>query len=210
MPAFLEVFTEKIRYMNRQYEEMLQAAKKKLKDRMPEDMAIKGNLLYDSKKQELSFKLFGVQTTISYPDYVITPEPNMWLALTVFQYLDEADGCSLSNELMSSSDFIDGGLIRGSSFDNENNKIIREVTENKSPEELKEAILKNGGQLIDGKADLCAKFYFMPNFPIYLNIWFADDEFPSSCKVLFDKSAEHYLKVEAAGTIVGILLEMLK
>ncbi|MCQ2512474.1 MAG: DUF3786 domain-containing protein [Lachnospiraceae bacterium] len=191
---------------NRQYEEMLSAAKLKLKDRTPENLAEKGNLFYDREKQEFCFELFGTKTMVSYPDYVITPEPNMWLALTVLQYLDEADGTPLQEGRMSLSEFKEGGLIRGASFDRENDKIIRQVTAGKSPEEIKQAILNNGGELMEGKADLCAKFSFLPNFPLYLNLWFADEEFPASCKVLFNPSAEHYLKVEAAGTIAGILL----
>ena len=191
---------------NRQYEEMLYAAKLKLKDRKPEELAEKGNLFYDKEKKEFSFELFGTKTKVTYPDFVITPEPNMWLALTVFQYMDEADGTPLQEGRMSLSEFKEGGLIRGSSFDRENDKILRQLTSGKNPEEIKQAFLEEGGELLEGKADLCMMFSFLPKFPLYLNLWFADDEFPASCKVLFNPSAEHYLKVEAAGTIAGILL----
>ncbi len=192
--------------MNRQYEEMRIAAINKLKDRLPEDLAAKGNLNFNREKQEFCFSLFGTKMILSYPDFTFTPEPNMWLALTVYQYLDEADGTPLSMERMALTDFKDGGLIRGASFDRENDKIIQQVTKGKSLEEIMKAIKAQGGKQIEGKADFCAEFSFMPNFPIYLNLWFADDEFPASCKILFNKSAEHYLKVEAAGTISGILL----
>lgn len=192
--------------MNRQYEEMRTAAIRKLKDRKAEDLAAEGNLPYNAEKREFCFQLFGKETKVHYPDFSISPEPNMWLALTVLQYMDEADGTPLSEEKMALSDFKDGGLIRGASFDRENDKIIRQVTDGKTPEEIRKAVSCSGGKIIQGKADLCAEFSFMPNFPLYLNLWFADDEFPASCKVLFNKTAEHYLKVEAAGTISGILL----
>ena len=52
-------------------------------------------------------------------------------------------------------------------------------------------------------------FDFLPYYPLWLKIWLADDEFEASGKMLLSKSADHYLTVEDAVTVGGILLEHL-
>ena len=63
---------------------------------------------------------------------------------------------------------------------------------------------------IFSKADICAKFDFLPYYPLWLKIWLADDEFEASGKMLLSKSADHYLTVEDAVTVGGILMKHLR
>jgi hypothetical protein len=195
---------------SRQYQEMLNAAKKKLEGRLPEEIAEKGNLTYDACNKVFEFETFGTIVHVSYPDFELVPSLGMWYHLTILQYMDEADGFPLPEKWIALSDFKDGGLVRGSSFDRENDQIIRrkigkldEITVMKAAEML-------GGKQISGTADLSMLFYFLPNFPLRLNLWLEDEEFPASGKVLCNQSAEHYLKVEAAGTVAGLLLQELE
>lgn len=192
---------------NRQFREMHMAAIKKLEGRSPEDISRKGNLYYDNENNVFCFETFGKKCHVSYPEFAFDQEPEMWTLLTILQYMDEADGTPLTNCYIGLNEFQDGGLVRGSSFDRENEKIIQKKIGQADPESVKQAMLSLGGKILDGKGDLTALFYFMPNFPLLLNIWFEDDEFPASCKVLCDQAAEHYLKVEAAGLIAGVLLQ---
>ena len=52
-------------------------------------------------------------------------------------------------------------------------------------------------------------FPFLPNFPVTLKVWFADEEFDASARMLLDASADHYLTIEDAVTVGEILLEKL-
>ena len=45
--------------------------------------------------------------------------------------------------------------------------------------------------------------------PIWLRLWFGDEEFPASGRLFLDESAAHYLTVEDAVTVGGLLLERL-
>jgi hypothetical protein len=38
-----------------------------------------------------------------------------------------------------------------------------------------------------------------------LTYWLGDEDFPSSCKVLFDESASHYLPIDACAILGGML-----
>ena len=53
-------------------------------------------------------------------------------------------------------------------------------------------------------------FHLFPNYPITVNIWWADDEFPASGKMLVNASADHYLTIEDAVTAGEVLLNRLQ
>lgn len=195
---------------NRQYTQMLTAAIARLAERSPEDIARKANLPYDSATRTFSFETLGRPVCIRWPEYEIDTPLEMWHHVTVLQYMAEADGSPLTDGWMSLREFKEGGLVRGSSFDAANDQLVRQKLGRLDIETLTKAAARLGGEPIPGKADLSMRFSFMPNFPLALHLWLADDEFPAACKVLCNGAAEHYLKVEAAGVVAGILLRQLE
>lgn len=194
---------------NRQFSEMLQAAIQKLHKYTPEDIVKRTNIEFDKEKSQFHFMSLGQKIYISYPDFNLTPKLDMWHHLTILQYMDTADGTPLGNKLISLGEFKDGGIIRGISFERKCEFIIRQHIGNKSPEEVIKACKILNGNIIKSKADLCLEFSFLPNFPVTLNIWFADDEMDGSGKILLNNSAEHYLSVEAAGGVATLVLQYL-
>ena len=67
-----------------------------------------------------------------------------------------------------------------------------------------------GGHILEGgKADVSAVFRFLPRYPMLLNLWLADDEFPASGKVLINSGTGLALGLEAAGTIAINLVDEL-
>lgn len=194
----------------RQYAEMLAAAIAKLAHRQPEDIARRANVCYDAGRRMFAFETLGQPVQIHWPDYALDTSLEMWHHLTVLQYMAEADGTPLTDNWISLREFKEGGLVRGSSFDKENDEVIRRKLGWSDTETLTEAAARLGGEQISGKADLSLRFSFMPRFPLILHLWLADEEFPAACKVLCNGAAEHYLKVEAAGTAAGILLRKLE
>ena len=195
---------------NRQFQEMLGAAEKKLEGMSAQEIAERGGLAFDVAKNMFSFESFGRRVQVSYPDLTLDCEVDMWMHLTILQYMAEADGHPLASEWISLSDFQVGGLARGASFDRENDALIQRGIGKLDVETLRRVGRKMGAVEVSSKADLSLQFWFMPRFPYLLNLWFADEEFPASGKVLCDRAAEHYLKVEAAGTIAGLLLQELE
>lgn len=195
---------------NRQFQEMLKAAKRKLEGMSAQEIAERGGLVFDAEKNVFSFESFGRRIQVRYPDLTLDCEVDMWMHLTILQYMAEADGHPLASQWISLSDFQVGGLVRGASFDRENNALIQRGIGKLDVETVRRAGRKLGAVEIPSKADLSLQFCFMPKFPFLLNLWSADEEFPAAGKVLCDRAAEHYLKVEAAGTIAGVLLRELE
>ena len=77
------------------------------------------------------------------------------------------------------------------------------------PEELERRCRSLGAELLPSNADFCARFDFAPRYPIWLKVWFADEEFPASGRLLLDESAPHYLTIEDAVTVGSLILDQL-
>lgn len=193
---------------SRAFEEMLKVARGWLADRVPEDIAEKTGLQFDAKNSVFIGNSLGQKVVISYPDYVVTPDMDEWHQLVVLHYMKLADGSSLTGDRIKMRDLKDG-MIRGGGFDHDCEKIICQYLGKCSPETLKEACLALGGKLEESNADLCVVFSFLPNYPVMLKMWFADDEFPASGGIMLDKAADNYLKVEDAVTVGSVLLNRL-
>lgn len=192
---------------NRQYAQLLCAAKEKLTRRDLAEIARAAGLLWNGRAFEAD--TLGIPIQIHWPDCEIVPRLDLWHHLTILQCLADAKETPLTDRFVSLSDFREGGLARGSSFDWENDRIIGVIGKNDAAR-IQKAAAKLGGTVIPGKADMSIRFSFLPNFPLVLNLWLEDEDFPASGKVLLDAAIESALQVEAAGTAAGILLATLE
>ncbi len=189
---------------NRQYQSMLSSAREKLAGRDPRELADAAGIRWTGEAFEA--ESFGQTFRITRPEFAFIPEPDMWQALSVLNYIAEAKGSVPTGRFLALSDFADGGLVRGSSFDRENDRLFARIG-TYGPEAIRKAAGCLGGESFGGKGDLCFRFFFLPSVPMLFSLWLADEEFPASGKVLFDRSAEGSLPVENAGTVAGILLQ---
>ena len=102
------------------------------------------------------------------------------------------------------------GLIRGTKFDHDMEKEFQRFLNGKTPDCIRKICKALGAEFADSNADLCAVFHFLPNYPVWLKIWFADEEFEASGKLYLSRSADHYLSMEDAVTVGEVLLSKLK
>ena len=63
--------------------------------------------------------------------------------------------------------------------------------------------------IVRGNNDYSTRLPFLPMYPVTLNYWQADEEFPASGRLLLDSSAEHYLTVEDSVTVGELILQAL-
>ena len=89
-------------------------------------------------------------------------------------------------------------------------KELQRFLNGKTPDCIRKICKALGAEFADSNADLCAVFHFLPNYPVWLKIWFADEEFEASGKLYLSRSADHYLTMEDAVTVGEILLSKLK
>lgn len=77
---------------------------------------------------------------------------------------------------------------------------------------LKEACEKMGGILQPAMAgaDMTCKFQVTPFFPVLLQFWEGDDEFPPKLLILWDRNTDRFMHFETTFYLQGNLLEQLK
>ena len=191
---------------NRQFEAMLAVAQERLAQHIPEDIAEKSGAQYADGS--FSLKTLGQTVAVQLSDCKIQPPLSKWHALTLLHYLDLADGAPLTGRTITFSQHKDG-LVRGGGLDRNAELIVRRDLGILPPEELERRCRSLGAGLLSSNADFCARFDFAPRYPVWLKVWFADEEFPASGRLLLDESAPHYLTIEDAVTVGSLILDQL-
>ena len=187
------------------FSQMNQAARARLANRDPGEIARKAGIRYDGEAAVFHVPTMGMDVTIHYPDYSFTPELPDWHSLVILHYLDLADGYPLTGKEISFGQ-MKSGLVRGGGIDRKCELTIQ------SRQDLNEEILTKicsriGGKPVSTNADITYRIPFLPRFPLMLKIWLPDEDFPASGRLLPDSSADHYLTIEDAVTVAEILLE---
>mgnify|MGYP002765861060 FL=1 len=193
---------------NRAFMEMMKVAKEWLTGRKPLEIAEKTGISYDQRTEKFHLVSMGTDIYIHYPDYEIVPYVNEWQQLIILHYMNLATGAPLEKTWISMREMKDG-MIRGGDFDMRCENVICQKLSQVTPEDFSEKCKRIGGKIIKGKADLTVQFAFLPYYPILLKMWFADDEFLASGRLLVDAKADQYLTIEDAVTVGQIVMEKL-
>lgn len=84
------------------------------------------------------------------------------------------------------------------------------LTFNKNMNRLKARCKELGGKEDSGKmkADYICRFDLLPRIPLFLCFWETDEEFPASCKLFLDSSAEAYIDIEYLAYLVERFVEL--
>ncbi len=194
---------------NRAYELMFEAAKEWLQDKSGEELAKNAGGIYDPDRQVLILSSLGQELEIHIPEYTCEPILENWHHLILLHYLKNADGTPLTGELTAIRAVKDG-MIRGTKFERTANETFIRILKNQTAESILEACKTMGAAGIDGRGDISLCIPFLPNCPMYVNFWLADDEFDANGKMFFDKSVDHYLAIEDVVTVGQIFLDRLE
>lgn len=194
---------------NRAFQQMLLSAKERICVHAPEEIAQKSGAVFHKDKSYFELQSLAQRIQIAFPECKFQPWIDEWQQLVILHYLDLADGTEVSQEMVSFGALKDG-LIRGTKFDHDMERALGGFLAGMTQEQLCRVCERLGAQLVEERADLCAVIPFLPRYPIWLKVWFADDEFEASGKLLVSKSADHYLTIEDAVTVGELLLLKLK
>ena len=182
---------------------MLRPAKEQVKHLSPDNIAERSGAVFHGSDAVLELHSLNQTVRITVPEYTFYPR------LVILHYLALADGTAVSDQIITYGGLKEG-LIRGTKFDHDMEKELRRFLNRKTPDSVRKICKALGAEFTDGNADLCAVFHFLPKYPVWLKVWFADEEFEASGKFYVSKSADHYLSMEDAVTVGEILLTRLK
>jgi hypothetical protein len=155
---------------------------------------------------EFRLSLFDSPTVVTYPGLVGVNKNDEELPLP-FQailayYFHTSDGAPLSGQWVSFADLPDGRMYAQAFQGYSGNELVK--TFGLDVGAFKSAC-EQGGGVATPLGDAAYVFYALPRLPLLVNYWCGDEEFPSSCKILFDSSVRHYLPTDVCA-ILGSML----
>ena len=174
--------------------------------RNPAEIARSAGLSFDEAAGQFTFASLGEDVRVEYPSYRFEPALDEWRQLAILHVMKLADGAPLSGTWMPMGEMRDG-MVRGGDFDCRCERAIRDRLTRMSEDELSVKCRSIGGRIVKSNADFASRFDFLPRYPLLLKLWFADEEFPASGKLLLDRSADHYLSIEDAVTVGQLVME---
>ncbi|MBU5337024.1 DUF3786 domain-containing protein [Intestinibacter bartlettii] len=193
---------------NRAFNEMYIAAKKRLEGKDPKEIAKNAGVEFDEQTSTLKVKSLDRVVELEYPSYDMKEKRDDWQILTLLHYLDLADNTPILSKQIKFGELKDG-LIRGARFDKTVEVELERFLKNKDEKQVIEVFKSLDAKFIDSKADLSAVFYLYPYYPVTINIWFEDDEFPATGKMFLDKTADHYLTIEDAVGVGELMIRVI-
>lgn len=189
------------------FAEMGKAARSWLAGKDPWELAEQTGMTFHGTA--FQWNCLGTEIALRYPDYEADPPLPHWLLLVVLHYLNLADGTPLTGQWISFARQKDG-MIRGGGFDRAFEDYVRDSLGRLPMEELQRKCRALGGEEAEGSADVSVIFHPLPRYPVKMNLWLADEEFPASGRLLLDHSAERYLTIEDSVALGESLVELLR
>jgi hypothetical protein len=157
---------------------------------------------------EFHFSYFESAILGSYPElrfYSVSEDelPDFQQALFLY-YFFTADGAPLTGSWVSFADLPDGRMYNQAFQGYSGNEVVKAF--GMDIEAFKRASTAAGGQPVS-IGDASFRFQALPCVPLLLTYWLGDEDFPSSCKVLFDSSATHYLPIDGCAMLGSQLVQ---
>ena len=156
---------------------------------------------------EFRLSLLDSPVLVTYPGLVgIDPKKDAELPLqfqaVLAYYFHTSDGAPLTGQWVSFADLSDGRMYNRAFQGYTGDELVKAF-------ELDVEVLRVSCEKCGGVAtfigDAAYIFYTLPRLPMLVNYWCGDEDFPSSCKILFDSSANHYLPTDVCA-ILGSML----
>jgi hypothetical protein len=159
---------------------------------------------------ELHFPLWGKLVILTWPNltgYSNTDDelPPLIGAILLY-YLHTSDGTPVTGKWVSFAELPDGRMYNTAFQGYTGNEIVKAF--GLGLETFKSSCEKAGGQSVE-VGDASFIFQALPRLPLMVTYWLGDDDFPSSCKILFDSSATHYLPIDGCAILGNMLTRMI-
>jgi hypothetical protein len=155
---------------------------------------------------EFRLSLFDSPIVVTHPGFVCFDTKDNELSLSVqavlTYYFYTSDGAPLTGQWVSFADLPDGRMYNSAFQGYTGDELVKAFGPNL--DRFKLACEKSGGQPTP-VGDAAYIFNALPRLPLMVNYWCGDEDFPSSCKILFDSSVGHYLPTDVCA-ILGSML----
>ncbi len=180
-----------------------------IRELMPEVVAIRTCSEYrsDVSGGKFLFSFFSQEIIGEFPALTFKSKSGNQLAdfqqLLLLYYFALSDGVALTNKLVSFAD-LPGGRLYAQAFQGySGDEIVKTFGINLGA--FKKACEDANGQPLL-LADAAFVFQVLPMISVAFVYWLGDDDFPSSCKILFDAAVTHFVPIDACAIIGSMLV----
>jgi hypothetical protein len=155
---------------------------------------------------EFRLSLFDSPVILTFPGLVGIDTKDDELPLPVqavlAYYFYTSDGAPLTGQWISFADLPDGRMYNSAFQGYSGDELVKAFGWDVDGFKL---VCERCGGTVTSVGDAAFIFYALPRLPLLVNYWCGDEDFPSSCKILFDSSVSHYLPTDVCA-ILGSML----
>ena len=159
------------------------------------------------ERGEFRLSLIDSPLIVTFPDFrtfdVQDNELPPFIQALVIYYFDTADGTRETGRWISFADLPNGRVYASAYQGYTGDDLVK--TFRLDVDALRSACEKLGGTSRNDFGDAAYVIWALPRIPILVNYWCGDEDFPSTCKLLFDESVSHYLPVEVCAILGSTL-----
>jgi len=188
------------------YAPAFEQSRKKLKQLLPEKVSESALLCFDRTNKCFTIKSFGQEFAISYPEgqVIFQGQDKVLLSLDweliLLNYLSSAKEMPLKNEWVSYRELPQGNVF----FPHIRNNVLEVLGRFFSDCDknlLRDVLTKLGFDFTDTRADIAATAEFAPRVPVFIQFWEGEEDIPSSCQILFDRTISEQMHIEDAAAL---------
>ena len=160
---------------------------------------------------ELRLSLFDLPVLVSYPGLVgfdgeTDDELSLPAQAVLAYYFQTSDGAPLCGQWISFAELPDGRMYNQAFQGYSGDELVK--TFGLSADAFI-ATCENIGGVATAFGDAAYIFYALPRLPMLVNYWCGDEDFPPSCKIVFDRSVSHYLPTDVCAILGSMLTRKL-
>ena len=177
----------------------------------PETLASRtGSIFLSSRRGQEHFvlSLFKEEIQVKYPSIEMGnksgDELPVFLQALILYYFATSTGAPLSGNWVSFADLPDGRMYAQAFQGYSGDQVVKWIGTDLGKFH---ASCKKAGGSPCAIADAAYSFQGLPRMPLVLAYWLGEEEFPSTCKVLFDSAARNYLPIDACAIIGSQLVK---
>jgi len=156
---------------------------------------------------EFRLSLIDSPLVITFPDFrVFDTQDNElppFVQAMLMYYFDSPTATPITGMWTSFADLPEGRIYDSAFQGNTGNVLVNNF--GLDGVSLRKACEGLEGKALDGYGDVAYVIQALPRIPVLVNYWQGDEDFPSTCKLLFDESVSHYLPIEACAILGGAL-----
>lgn len=191
------------------YKRAFDQSRLRLQALKPDEIAARSLCKFDELRNCFLLTSFGEKIQISYPDGIVrftdteTELPRDW-SLILLNYLSSSMELPLAGYQVSYRELPMGNVF----YPNIRTHVLQALGDfytSCNKQKLLEVLVKSGFSPVKTKADLAVDGSFAPRVPVMIRFWEGEEDIPSSCQILFDRTVSEQMHIEDIAALCGIV-----